>query len=66
MKKFLCLIIAAFILLLSVSVAAAEAPAESKTPEYTRGKKLEKDFDRILNQGWLHAENIKEGLKNED
>lgn len=33
---------------------------------YTRGKKLEKDFDRILNQGWLHAENIKEGLKNED
>lgn len=40
MKKFLCLIIAAFILLLSVSVAAAEAPAESKAPEYTRGKKL--------------------------
>ena len=33
---------------------------------YTRGKKVEKDFDRILNQGWLHAENIKEGLKNED
>ena len=33
---------------------------------YTRGKKLEKDFDRILNQGWLHIENIKEGLKNED
>ena len=33
---------------------------------YTRGKKLEKDFDKILNQGWLHAENIKEGLKHED
>ena len=33
---------------------------------YTRGKKLEKDFDKILNQGWLHIENIKEGLKNED
>lgn len=33
---------------------------------YTRGKKLEKDFDRILNQGWLHIENIKGGLKNED
>ena len=33
---------------------------------YTRGKKLEKDFDKILNQGWLHVENIKEGLKNED
>ena len=33
---------------------------------YTWGKKLEKDFDKILNQGWLHIENIKEGLRNED
>lgn len=39
MKKIICLIVTAFMLLLSVSVAA-EAPAESKTPEYTRGKKL--------------------------
>ena len=33
---------------------------------YTRGNKVQKDFDKILNQGWLHIENIKEGLKNED
>ena len=33
---------------------------------YTRGNKVQKDFDKILNQGWLHIENIKEGLKNEN
>ena len=31
-----------------------------------RGKKLEKDFDRILNQGWLHIRKIKEGLRDEN
>ncbi|MBO7217326.1 MAG: hypothetical protein J6V50_01350, partial [Clostridia bacterium] len=39
MKKLICLLVAAFILLLSVSVAA-QAPDEAKAPEYTRGKKL--------------------------
>ena len=33
---------------------------------YSRGNKLQKDFDKILNQGWLHADSIKEGLKNEN
>ena len=33
---------------------------------YTRGNKLQKDFDKIVNQGWLHVDSIKEGLKNED
>lgn len=33
---------------------------------YTRGSMVTKSFDRILNQGWLHFENIEKGLKNED
>lgn len=36
---------------------------------YTRGNKVEKAFERIVNEGWLHHENIKsqkEELKNEN
>ena len=36
---------------------------------YTKGNKVEKSFERIINEGWLHHENIKtqkEELKNEN
>lgn len=33
---------------------------------YTRNSIVSKAFDRILNQGWLHFDNIEKGLKNED
>lgn len=36
---------------------------------YTRGQKVNKAFDRVVNEGWLHYENIKkakEDVKNED
>ena len=26
---------------------------------YTRGQKVNKAFDRIVNEGWLHFDNIK-------
>lgn len=38
----------------------------NKYKYYAHGNKLQKDFDRILNQGWVHDEAIKEGLRNED
>ena len=33
---------------------------------YTRGSMVTKSFDRVLNQGWLHFDNIEKGLKNEN
>lgn len=36
---------------------------------YTRGQKVSKAFDKVVNEGWLHYENIKrakEDVKNED
>ena len=33
---------------------------------YTKGSRVTKAFDRIMNQGWLHYDAIKKGLKNED
>lgn len=33
---------------------------------YTRSTMVTKAFDRILNQGWLHFDNIERGIKNED
>lgn len=33
---------------------------------YTRGSRVTKAFDKIMNQGWLHYDAIKKGLKNED
>lgn len=33
---------------------------------YTKGSKVTKAFERIINQGWLHYETIRKGLENED
>lgn len=33
---------------------------------YTKGSKVTKAFDRIINQGWLHYETIQKGLEHED
>lgn len=33
---------------------------------YTRSAVTTKEIDKILNQGWLHFEAIKEGLENEN
>lgn len=33
---------------------------------YTKGTKLTKSFDKVLNQGWLHFDAIEKGLRNED
>lgn len=31
-----------------------------------KSNKLKKEFDKLINQEWIHYENIKDGLKNED
>ena len=33
---------------------------------YTKGSRVTKAFDRIINQGWLHYETIQKGLNHED
>ena len=33
---------------------------------YTKGSRVTKAFDRIINQGWLHFETIQKGLNHED
>ena len=33
---------------------------------YTKGSRVTKAFDRIINQGWLHFESIQKGLNHED
>lgn len=33
---------------------------------YTKSSMVTKTFDKIINQGWLHFENIERGLKNEN
>ena len=33
---------------------------------YTKGSRITKAFDRIINQGWLHFETIQRGLNHED
>ena len=33
---------------------------------YTKGSRVTKAFDRIMNQGWLHHEAIKRGVNHED
>jgi len=33
---------------------------------YTKGSRVTKAFDRIINQGWLHYETIQRGLNHED
>lgn len=43
--------------------------AVENNKHYTRGNKVEKAFERIVNEGWLHHENIKsqkEELRNEN
>lgn len=43
--------------------------AVEENKHYSRGNKVAKAFDRIINEGWLHHSNIKaakEDLKNED
>ena len=43
--------------------------AVEENKHFNRGNKVEKAFDRIVNEGWLHHENIKsqkEELKNEN
>ena len=43
--------------------------AVENNKHYTRGNKVEKAFERIINEGWLHHENIKskkEEIKNEN
>ena len=43
--------------------------AVEKNKHYSKGNKVDKAFDRIVNEGWLHYENIKaakEDLTNED
>lgn len=37
-----------------------------KNKNYTRSNKIKKEFDNIINQGWLHAEAIKGIKKDED
>lgn len=36
-----------------------------KNKNFTRGNKVQKEFDKIIGQGWLHDAAIKEGLRNE-
>jgi DNA sulfur modification protein DndC len=33
---------------------------------YTRSDMVTKVFNRIINQGWLHFDNIEKGLQHED
>ena len=33
---------------------------------FTNNSMVTKAFDRIINQGWLHFENIEKGLQNEN
>ena len=36
---------------------------------YTRGNKVAKEFDKVVNEGWIHYQNIqhaKEGITHED
>lgn len=33
---------------------------------YTHSSVITKSFDRIINEGWLHYDNIKRGLENAD
>ena len=43
--------------------------AVEENKHFSRGNKVGKAFDRIINEGWLHHSNIKaakEDLKNED
>ena len=43
--------------------------AVEKNKHYSRGNKVAKAFDKVVNEGWLHHENIKaakENRKNED
>lgn len=37
-----------------------------KNKHFNKGNKVQKEFDRILNQEWLHIDAIREGFKNED
>ena len=37
-----------------------------KNKHYVKGNKLEKNFDRIIAQGWVHDEIIQEALQNEN
>ena len=37
-----------------------------KYKNYTKSNKIQKEFDKIVNQGWLHVDAIKGGLKDED
>ena len=43
--------------------------AVEENKHFSRGNKVGKAFDRIINEGWLHYSNIKaakEEIKNED
>ena len=43
--------------------------AVEQNKHYSRGNKVAKAFDRVINEGWLHHENIKaakEDMINED
>ena len=43
--------------------------AVENNKHYTKGNKVEKAFEKIINEGWLHHENIKmqkEEIKNEN
>ena len=37
-----------------------------KNKNYTRTTMVNKSFDRIINQGWLHFDSIEKGLQYED
>lgn len=37
-----------------------------KNKHITRSNKLQKEFDKLINQGWIHMDAIKEGLENEN
>ena len=37
-----------------------------KNKHITRNNKLRKEFEKLLNQDWIHLEAVKEGLKDED
>ena len=40
--------------------------AIEENKNYTRGTKVKKAFDRVINQGWLHFDKIREGLEDEN
>lgn len=40
--------------------------AINENKHYTRSTALNKNFDKVLNEGWLHYKTIREGLENED